>query len=212
MRKNKTMRLASCLLAVTLLTTCAISGTFAKYTSSATGSDVAEVATWNITVNDVDITDASGATKEVSFGLFDTINEEDTITAEKNVISGRIAPGTGGSFALEIENNSEVGARYTIRFKEFNNSNVPILYSLDNENWVDNLADINTQVTDKFISRGGVQKTATIYWKWMYSSENDVNDTAIGIAAATAKAGEKDALTGAPYVGITAGIVVTQVD
>lgn len=46
MKKNTMMRLASALLVLVLLTTCAISGTFAKYTSSASGNDSARVAYW----------------------------------------------------------------------------------------------------------------------------------------------------------------------
>lgn len=46
MKKNKMMRLASCLLVAILLTTSVISGTFAKYTTSSTGTDSARVATW----------------------------------------------------------------------------------------------------------------------------------------------------------------------
>jgi len=46
MRKNKMMRIASALLVAVLLTTCAISGTFAKYVTSASGNDKARVAYW----------------------------------------------------------------------------------------------------------------------------------------------------------------------
>ncbi len=46
MKKNKMMRLASVLLVAVLLSTCAISGTFAKYVSSDTATDNARVAYW----------------------------------------------------------------------------------------------------------------------------------------------------------------------
>ena len=46
MKKNTMMRVASALLVAVLLTTCAISGTFAKYVSSAETSDTARVAKW----------------------------------------------------------------------------------------------------------------------------------------------------------------------
>ena len=44
MKKNKMMRIASALLVAVILTTCAISGTFAKYVTSTPGSDSARVA------------------------------------------------------------------------------------------------------------------------------------------------------------------------
>lgn len=48
MKKNKFMRIASVLLIVTLLSTSVISGTFAKYTTEAEGSDSATVAKWGV--------------------------------------------------------------------------------------------------------------------------------------------------------------------
>lgn len=49
MKKNKMMRLASWLLVLTLLTTCIISGTFAKYVTSDDAEDTARVAKWGVT-------------------------------------------------------------------------------------------------------------------------------------------------------------------
>ena len=46
MRKNRTMRVAALLLALTLITSCFVGGTFAKYTTSTTGGDSARVAYW----------------------------------------------------------------------------------------------------------------------------------------------------------------------
>ena len=63
MRKNKMMRLASALLVAVLLSTCAISGTFAKYVTSSTGTDKARVAYWGW--------DAPAA---LDFDLFDKLN------------------------------------------------------------------------------------------------------------------------------------------
>ena len=72
------MRLASILLILTLLTTSVISGTFAKYTSSATGFDTATVADWNIQLKVGD----GAATKmqytdTVTVDLFTTIKDSD---------------------------------------------------------------------------------------------------------------------------------------
>ena len=48
MKKNKMMRIASVLLVAVLISTCAISGTFAKYVTRAEGTDTARVAKWGI--------------------------------------------------------------------------------------------------------------------------------------------------------------------
>ena len=50
MRKNKMMRLASGLLVAVLLTTCTISGTFAKYVTSAKADSSARVAKFGVEV------------------------------------------------------------------------------------------------------------------------------------------------------------------
>ena len=48
MKKNKMMRIASVLLVAVLLTTCAISGTFAKYITAEDATDSARVAKWGV--------------------------------------------------------------------------------------------------------------------------------------------------------------------
>lgn len=50
MKKNKMMRIAAALLIVTLLSTCIISGTFAKYVAKADVDDSARVAKWGIKI------------------------------------------------------------------------------------------------------------------------------------------------------------------
>ena len=51
MRKNKMMRAASALMVAVLLTTCTISGTFAKYVTTAEGKDTARVAKFDVTAD-----------------------------------------------------------------------------------------------------------------------------------------------------------------
>lgn len=54
MKKNKMMRIAAVLLIVTLLSTCAISGTFAKYITVGEGEGSARVAKWGIEISMTD--------------------------------------------------------------------------------------------------------------------------------------------------------------
>ena len=82
MRKNKMMRAASGLLVAVLLSTCAISGTFAKYTTSVDGTDSARVAKWGFT---------GGSTIAIS-DLFKNTYDT-TVKSSADVI----APGTTGS-------------------------------------------------------------------------------------------------------------------
>ena len=57
MKKNAMLKIAAILMVAVLLTTCAISSTFAKYVETGKGSDSARVAKWGITV-DVEAEDA----------------------------------------------------------------------------------------------------------------------------------------------------------
>lgn len=50
MKKNSTMRVAALLLALTLMTSCFVGGTFAKYTTAETGTDSARVAKWGVQI------------------------------------------------------------------------------------------------------------------------------------------------------------------
>ena len=83
MKKNRMMRLASILLVCVLLTTSVISGTFAKYTTTTTGSDKARVAYWGW--------DQAAAT---TIDLFDGEYTNVKSSGEVDGFSNVIAPGT----------------------------------------------------------------------------------------------------------------------
>ena len=94
MKKNIMMRLASFLLVAVLISTSAISGTYAKYVTSDDGSDFARVAEWGVVI------------EAKSFGMFtdkyETDDETATFTGEYSVDGEGedvLAPGTEGEFA-----------------------------------------------------------------------------------------------------------------
>lgn len=86
MKKNKMMRTASGLLVATLLTTSIISGTFAKYVTTASGEDSARVAKWGF--ND----DASIELTDLFKDVYTNDNNNETVKSTTDVI----APGTKG--------------------------------------------------------------------------------------------------------------------
>ena len=209
MKKNRMMRLASILLVCVLLTTSVISGTFAKYTSTATASDTARVAKWSIEVNGTDI---AVNNPTITFDLFNTVLDTNGGQKERNVAEGTdetiIAPGTKGSFELKIENSSEVTAKYAVDFSVTNVSGIPIQYSLDNSEWKMTIDDID--VTETQINMDET-KTVKVYWKWAFESDNvsgnqqsDPIDTTLGIKA--------DDMQTNPSITVSATITATQVD
>ncbi len=91
MKKNRMMRLASVLLVCVLLTTSIISGTYAKYTTTASSSDNARVAYWGFqSSNSLDLTNLFSPqyvnTKVDANGTVKSADGDDVI-----------APGTSGS-------------------------------------------------------------------------------------------------------------------
>lgn len=102
MRKNKMMRLASALLVAVLLTTCAISGTFAKYVTSANTTDSARVAKWGVGISVI---------AETAFAekYNDAASDAGTQVVSAVTTEDVLAPGTNGTLVtFEITGKPEV--------------------------------------------------------------------------------------------------------
>ena len=95
MKKNKMMRIASVLLVAVILTTCAISGTYAKYVTSTTGTDKARVAYWGF--------DQAAST---TIALFDDHYTNVQSSGEVDGFTNVMAPGTAktATFAFGYTN------------------------------------------------------------------------------------------------------------
>lgn len=118
MKKNFMMRAASVLLVAVMLTTCAISGTFAKYVTADDAFDSARVAQWGVTVS------VGGTMFADAYALDDT-----TLSAEAEAVIGTnsvetnnshatinklVAPGTEGDMAIiELDGAPEVAVKVT---------------------------------------------------------------------------------------------------
>lgn len=222
MKKNKMMRIASVLLVAVILTTCAISGTYAKYVTSGNGSDTARVAKFGVTV-----TGTANTFKE-------TYPKDDTsVTLIGNsVVSTEdvVAPGTSGSMAaFTITGTPEVAVK------------VAFTGTLElGEKWVDESghyycpieitvggmtfkgkdytsADLfETAVNDKIagytnnyeagtdLNTGAVSNNApAISWKWAFEGNSDDNDTYLGKQAADGNAAK---------ISLAVTATVTQID
>lgn len=205
MKKNRTMRIAVLMLALSLLTCCFVGSTFAKYTSSATGSDTVTVAKWDIQMlddegNSVNIGVATENT--IQFDLFNTIKDYDTTTAEPDVKAGKIAPGTGGSFTLEVANKSEVNAKYGVTFAVTNDAEIPLEFKVNDGEWKTSL----DAVSDVAIAMETGESDVIVSWRWAFERGTNDGEKVTNNAA--------DTLDGvnAPSVTVEATIVVEQVD
>lgn len=118
MKKNRMMRLASILLVCVLLTTSVISGTFAKYASTATGSDEARVAYWGFGL------DSEIAIDDLFVDVYaDPLVTDYTVDSVGADGDDVIAPGTANfkTFKFAYTNNTaenatapEVGYNFTV--------------------------------------------------------------------------------------------------
>ena len=113
MKKNKVMRIASVLMALALISTCAISGTFAKYVTKAEGTDSARVAKWGILIG---LNAGDAFAKEYEHSVKGDGYTGLAVKAEEKVV----APGTnskeaGASIVGTVNGTPEVATRYQIK-------------------------------------------------------------------------------------------------
>ena len=197
-RSSMMVRLVAVLAVTMMFTMCFVGGTFAKYTSSGTGTDTATVAKWSFKVGETDI----ATTDTFTFDLFKTIKDSDGSNneTEMNPVDGSIiAPGTQGSFDLVLTNASQVTAQYAIDYTVTNNNDIPVKFSVDGgTTWTNDLADVAASDSTKLAANSGTT-TIKVQWKWDFNGSDDSFDTALGIG-------------GNAVLTVKAEVTATQVD
>ena len=193
--KSNLLKFTNVVLLITMIAIILVAGTFAKYTSTASGTSATVVANWSFNVNDKNIT----AENTFEFNLFDTANIKDSDgSAETDVAAGLIAPGTSGAFEFALENTSDVTAQYEIDFNVINENKIPIEYTTDGINWSKELTGIVAK-SDTILPIGSGEKTITVQWRWNFG-ENDTVDTKLAI------------IENAPTITVQATITATQIN
>lgn len=183
--ENKLGKFVAFVLLITLIALILVANTYAKYTSKTDLTATATVAKWSIKVNNKDINEST------TFNLFDTLYDTTNDGGkETDVSTGKIAPGTQGSFSMVISNESEVTAEYTISYK-VEGASVPLEFSTDNGlTWTKTL---NTTEAKTLAKKSGTD-TVTVKWRWAFTgtestnfkdTQTDKSDTTLGEAAST---------------------------
>lgn len=221
-KKNNALRAASTLLVAVLLSTCAISGTFAKYVTTGSGSDFARVAKWGVQIATTDATFAETyAADDVRFTL-----DTNTVVSTEDVV----APGTSGEVAaFTITGIPETACRLSFvgdmelgdNWVDANGAyycpiEITVLsthFSGLTYNSADEFEDaVNAKITefsaDYAAGRdlGSYRDIAPeISWRWPFSTggENDVKDTYLGNQAAAGNAAT---------ISLSVSATVTQID
>lgn len=200
MKDNKLVKVFLIALLIVMVGLILVSGTYAKYTTKFTGSDTATVAKFKVSSN----------TTAETFDLFKTAKEVDGTTADVDVANGKVAPGTGGKFDIQLTNDSEVKVHYTLDLKETNTSNIPIEYSLDGTTYV-------TAENFKSVANGDLEigsttqktKTVSVYWRWAFEGKDSTNYTTTQTDTTDYTLGTAST---APTVKVEVSTVFTQVD
>ena len=191
MKNNKSMKLTALLLALVLVTSCFVGGTFARYVTSTSSEDSARVAVWGINAD------------EVTMDLFDAEYELDgTVVARSNDGDNIIAPGTGkmSKFSIvNLDDNLAPEVMYEIAINLDDSeidqailNNPSIQWKLDNNTWgtwestkADILAlsgdasGVKTYAPLEIATEFANGVEHTIAWQWMLDG-NNVQDTAMG--------------------------------
>lgn len=125
MKKNKMMRIAAVLLIVTLISTCIISGTFAKYVAKADVEDSARVAKWGIKIETTSnlFSDKYEAEDEhymaaggkYSVKAANSTNDDEEITGDKVVAPGTSSDQIDGGFSARLYGKPEVATRFQLK-------------------------------------------------------------------------------------------------
>ncbi|MBR6506767.1 MAG: hypothetical protein IKT37_04105 [Clostridia bacterium] len=211
MKKNVMMRVASVLLVAVMLTTCVISGTFAKYVTSGNSFDSARVAKWGVAI------EARGTTFATEYDTDDALVSG---VISKSVISSDssnlVAPGTTGTLAesvitgtpevavnVKYEATLDISGSWTDGSEEY----FPVYFTVGGRTFgtddsglgfdvtCANIAELETAVNNAIAAYSANYNPNTnlstttplaVTWNWAFSTsaENDVRDTYLGNLAA----------------------------
>lgn len=206
MKRNTILRVSAILLVLTLLSTCVISGTFAKYTTSANATDNARIAKWGVVV-------------EATADAF-TENDDDTVIS---FVSGEnvLAPGTDGNLcgltitgqpevSVKIDATAELELEYwavdsayycplviTVGTKEFKGNDYADAEAFEKAVEDAIVAEIAVASVDP---NTNLADSVAVTWAWAYEGNDDVKDTALGNATTPAT------------ISIAVSVTVTQID
>lgn len=226
MKKNYALRVGSLLLALTLITSCFVGGTFAKYTTAGEGTDSARVAKWGVEAS------VTGDTFRTQYDRDDVASGID-ITVKSSNADKVIAPGTKGDFAgIKLSGTPEVAVEVQrTAIVDLNGWEIPkgdgtkefycpLVFHI---NGVDVKQDTtnNTETKLEEAIKTEIEKAngkydsnkdlstvnemgGTYSWSWDFDENgagtNDAKDTALGNAGTL------------PNVSVTVGVTVTQID
>ena len=226
MKKNKMMRIASVLLVAVLMSTCAISGTFAKYVTEGSATDTARVAKWGVKIDSVVATDNTFFKGD--YETTDTVlGAGFTYTVDSSNADDVIAPGTSGEWInVNITGTPEVAVAVTyvadldLGDKWVDESAAyycPIEITVGSETFKGttyaSAAEFEAAVEAAIVAKkatypvntdlSAVEDDVVISWAWAFEGNDDAKDSDLGDAAADGNAAT---------IALTINITIEQID
>jgi hypothetical protein len=203
MKKNWFLRIGLISLVLALATTCLLGGTFAKYTTTVSGSDSIQVAKFAFKATDVDGIELENDGAEIN--LFADAKTDATGTVQ----TGMFAPGVYGTFSIVLDNTgsdvdvvinaasavtvdltaeeedvfdaSTAFIKYQISFAPISTPEYGTLASLSDFAAALEAAIELNGASPAYIEKGTI---VTIYVAYIWAGATDAVDTAIGNFAA----------------------------
>lgn len=234
-KKNWTLRAAVLMLALVLITSCFVGGTFAKYVTSKSGTDSARVAKFGVTVT---------ANGDVFAKEYDTNDQAVVGTIAKSVISTDkvVAPGTksnGDFVAATITGTPEVAVRVsykldaaTLQLENWKDGDgqfyCPLVFKVKTSNGNTVISGMEFQTAEAMKAAlvntvaaytkdyapgtdlSKAAETLAISWEWPFETGTDADKPANNIRDTFL--GDEAAAGRAATVSLTLATTVTQID
>lgn len=235
-KKNWTLRAAVLMLALVLITSCFVGGTFAKYVTSKSGTDSARVAKFGVTVT---------ANGDVFAKEYDTDDQTVVGTIAKSVISTDkvVAPGTtsnGDFVAATITGTPEVAVRVsykldaaTLQLENWKDGDgqfyCPLVFKVKTPDGNTVISGMEFQTAEAMKAAlvrtvaaytkdyapgtdlsGKAAETLAISWEWPFETGTDADKPANNIRDTFL--GDEAAAGRAATVSLTLATTVTQID
>ena len=215
-KKNWALRILSLVLMFTLVSTCLLSGTLAKYVTTGSGADTARVAKWGVEVT-------PGASMFQTEYATDSSAHSDIITLSVLAVDGEkvVAPGTSGdALSFSITGMPEVACEIVIDITgeglneywvdETGAPYEPIVWTLNGTAYasLDALIDEIETMSNSYapnVDLASIYGDFTIGWVWDFYTDDasDEKDTFLGDQVA------KGII---PTIDLSYAISVTQID
>ena len=188
MNRSWVSKFAGLVLVLTLITTSLVAGTYAKYVTTATGTDTVTVAKWSAVI---DGKAATTTTAAIEFDIFSTIDDS-------GVNGHLLAPGTSGYFTLDYNMTGTQVAHNLLITMDVDNKFASIenfdFFSDEAHNDVLTPSGGAIKLLDAdFAPDSPTDSAITVYWAWPFENPpggtlNDAADTENGVTPVTGAA------------------------